>query len=350
MRLSIMVGAVLMSTMLCAVPAGAQPVDDQLRATARALADEGMAFYEKKQYADALDRFDRAATIIQAPTITLHAARSLDKLGRLIEAAERYRACINTQLEDKAPDAFKSAQESARSELQALTPRIPSIEIAVQGPGADQAAVTLDGKPVPKALIGVKTLVNPGEHKIGATTETHADLEEVTIVEKQLARVVLELEPKKSEDDGQTTPPGDKATPTPPMSKKKLAGFVTLGVGGAIGIAGIAVGITALNKQGELESQCPNPKIDPVTNEEVPYDANDYCVSNAFKARFDSFQTLNYAGTAMMVIGGAAVTTGIILVVLGSKEKPTPAPGQPATSFHVEPWVGIGSAGLRGTF
>ena len=60
MRLSKMVGAVLVSTMLCAAPAGAQPVDDQLRATARALADEGMSFFEKKQYAEALDRFDRA--------------------------------------------------------------------------------------------------------------------------------------------------------------------------------------------------------------------------------------------------------------------------------------------------
>jgi len=207
MRLSKMIGAVLVSTMLCAAPVKAQPVDDQLRATARALADEGMSFFEKKQYADALDRFDRAAAIIQAPTITLHAARALDKLGRLVEAAERYRTCINTPLEDKAPEAFRAAQEAARSELQALTPRIPSIEIAIKGPGADEAVITLDGKPVPKALIGVKTLVNPGEHKIGAMTDTHADVEEVSITEKQSSRVVLELEPKTDTNTGQTAPP-----------------------------------------------------------------------------------------------------------------------------------------------
>lgn len=331
-----MVGAVLVSTMLCAVPAGAQPVDDQLRATARALADEGMAFYEKKQYADALDRFDRAATIIQAPTITLHAARSLDKLGRLIEAAERYRSCINAPLDDKAPDAFKDAQESARSELQTLTPRIPSIEIVVQGPGADQAAVTLDGKPVPKALIGVKTLVNPGEHKIGATTETHADLEEVTVVEKQLSRVIIELEPKKGDDGGQITPP-DKLTPKPPMNKKKLAGFVTLGVGGAVGIAGIAVGIDAINREPALRELC-------------SVSTDEGCDSSEFKKAHSTYLSLNYASTAMLIVGGAAVTTGIVLVVLGSKEKPAPVSAQPATSFHVEPWIGIGSAGLRGTF
>jgi hypothetical protein len=68
-----------------------------------------MTFYEQRKYAEALDRFDRAGTIIQAPTITLHAARSLDKLGRLIEAAERYRTCISTPLEDKASDAFRAA-------------------------------------------------------------------------------------------------------------------------------------------------------------------------------------------------------------------------------------------------
>lgn len=339
MRLSIMVGAVLVSTMLCAVPAGAQPVDDQLRATARALADEGMAFYEKKQYGDALDRFDRAAAIIQAPTITLHAARSLDKLGRLIEAAERYRTCINTPLDDKAPDAFKGAQESARNELQTLTPRIPSIEIVVQGPGAAQAAVMLDGKPVPKALIGVKTLVDPGEHKIGAMTETHADLEEVSIVEKQMSRVVLELEPKSTENTGQTTPPV-KLTPKPPMITKKLAGFVTLGVGGAVGIVGVAMGISALNTDGELKAECPDPTYPP----------GHPCLGSDFQDRYKSYETLKYASTGVMVVGGAAIVTGIVLVVLGSKEKPAPVPDQPSTSFHVEPWIGIGSAGLRGTF
>lgn len=340
MRLSKMIGAVLVSTMLCAAPAGAQPVDDQLRATARALADEGMAFYEKKQYADALDRFDRAAAIIQAPTITLHAARSLDKLGRLIEAAERYRACINAPIDDKAPDAYKDAQEAARTELQTLTPRIPSIEIVVQGPGADTAIVSLDGKIIPKALIGVKSLVNPGEHKISATTDTHSDVEEVTVVEKQVSRLILELEPK-SVGNIEPPPPPEKDKPKPPMNTKKLAGFVTLGVGGAIGIAGIAVGIEALNRQDKLDAECPSGQ------QFLP--GND-CLKPEFAAKVDSYNTVKYASTALMIVGGAAVTTGVILVVLGSKEKPAAAPGQPAKSFHIEPWVGIGSAGFHGTF
>jgi hypothetical protein len=64
----------------------------------------------------------------------------------------------------------------------------------------------------------------------------------------------------------------------------------------------------------------------------------------------NSYNNVKYASTALMIVGGAAVTTGVVLVVLGSKEKPAAAPGQPAKSFHIEPWVGLGSAGFHGTF
>jgi hypothetical protein len=343
MRLAKIIGAVLMSTMLCATPVGAQqPVDDQLRATARSLADEGMSFYEKKQYAEALDRFDRAAAIIQAPTITLHAARSLDKLGRLVEAAERYRACINTQLEDKAPEAFRSAQEAARSELQSLTPRIPSIEIVVNGPDARTAIVTLDGKQVPKALIGVKTLLNPGDHKIGASTDTHAGTEEVTILEKQHARVVVELQPKTSSNTGQTDPVIPEQPVKKPMNPKKVAGFITLGVGGALGIVGVAAGITALNDQESLNAVCTSG---------AEYPPGHQCLSDAFKKRVSSFETVRAVSIVGFALGGVALATGTVLVVLGSRSKPaSDTTTSPTGSVHIEPWVGLNSAGLRGTF
>jgi hypothetical protein len=341
MRLSKMIGAVLVSSMLCAAPVGAQPVNDQLRATARALADEGMTFYEQRKYADALDRFDRASEIIQAPTISLHAARSLDKLGRLVEAAERYRTCINTPLDDKASDAFRAAQDTARTELQALTPRIPSIEIAVKGPGANEAIVTLDGRRVPKALIGVKTLVNPGEHKIGASTETHADLEEVTITEKQLSRVVLELEPKAGTNSGQETGPDNPVTPPAPMNKKRVGGFVALGVGGAFGVLGIGAGIAALSTQKTLERTCPQ-------DEEPPPGKCDVDTDPVFEANYDKFTTRQALSTVGFVVGGVGIATGVVLLVLAAKSKPPP---QPATnSLHIEPWIGANSAGFRGTF
>ncbi len=339
MRLSKMIGAVLVSTMLYAAPVGAQPVDDQMRATARALADEGMTFFEQKKYAEALDRFDRAVTIIQAPTITLHAARSLDKLGRLIEAAERYRTCMNTAVDDKSPEAFRSAQEAARNELQTLMPRIPSIEIAVQGPGANEAIVLLDGKPVPKALIGVKTLVNPGDHKIGAMTETHADLEEVSVTEKQASRVVLELEPKTGANSGQLVGP-NKPDKKPPINAKKVGGFVALGVGGVFGIIGTAAGISALNQLDDLAADgCPS-------GGEAAPGVN--CSSSAFQERVANFETSRNVSAATFAIGGAALATGVVLLVLGSKSQPAPQPAK--TSLHIEPWVGVGSAGFRGTF
>jgi len=59
------------------------------------------------------------------------------------------------------------------------------------------------------------------------------------------------------------------------MNKKKLAGFVTLGVGGAVGIVGVAMGISALNEDAALKNECPAPKYAP----------GHPCVSSDFKGR-----------------------------------------------------------------
>jgi hypothetical protein len=217
-------------------------------------------------------------------------------------------------------------------------PRIPSIEIVVKGPGAAEALVTLDGKRVPKALIGVKTFVNPGDHKIGASTETHVDVEEVTITEKQLSRVVLELEPKGSANTGQPPIP-DKPVLKTPVNGKRVAGFVVLGVGGAFTIVGIAAGIDAMSIQNDmLEPKCPSGKP---TNDP-------YCVSNEYNYFYKTFVQQRNLSAAGFVVGGVGIVTGVVLLVLAAKSKPAPQPT--TSSLHIEPWIGAGSAGFRGTF
>ncbi len=339
MRLSKMIGAVLVSTLLCAAPVGAQPappIDDQLRATARSLADEGMTLYEQRKYAEALDRFERAGTIIQAPTITLHAARSLDKLGKLVEAAERYRTCINTPLDATAPDAFRGAQDAARSELQALMPRIPSVEISVVGPGADQAVVTLDGKPVLRALIGVKLLLNPGEHKIAASTATHANAQDVNIQEKQVSPVVLTLVSKvEGGSDGQTITPDKPGKPST-FNGKKIAGITALGVGGAFTILGVVGLVSMASALDELDTYCAGGICD-----KDPLDGG-------YVRRTEAYDSSRYLAIAGFAVGGVGLAAGTALLLL-SKPK---ADVQPKTSsaLTIKPWIGIGSAGFNGTF
>src|SRR5262249_5440698 len=65
-------------------------VDDQTRAKARTIGEEGLALYDQGRYIEALDRFQSASALVKAPTLDLMAARCLTKMGRLVEASERY--------------------------------------------------------------------------------------------------------------------------------------------------------------------------------------------------------------------------------------------------------------------
>ena len=338
MRLSKWIGSLLLGAALCASPpAGAQPLDDQVRIAARALADVGYALSEQGKYADALVKFERADSLVNAPTVKLLAARTLEKLGRLVEAAEKYRSITILQLEDRAPEAFRDAQETAAKELAALTPRIPTIELTVQGAGAEAATVMLDGKLFPRALIGVKTPLNPGVHRVEADTPASSATLDLKIDEKQAARATLELKPKAATDPGAgdtITPPdgGGDTTKKPPGSTQRLISYGAFGVGGAFLVLGVTSSVLLFSTVDKLDEHCADIDCKAVG------DAEYRRLNNAY----DRYRVLSSLG---YIVGGVGVATGVVLFLTAHK-----APKVSPTKASVEPWIGIGSVGLRGTF
>src|SRR5688572_21387812 len=84
------------------LPVRAQGDDAQTRAAARQLGTEGIDLFRAGQYADAVARLDRAAALYNVPALNLYAARSLARLGRWVEANERYLAIGRIELDKKA--------------------------------------------------------------------------------------------------------------------------------------------------------------------------------------------------------------------------------------------------------
>src|SRR5690606_12436568 len=78
------------ATLLLASPVGAQSTADRL--AARKLGGEAMDLFAAGDYATALEKFTQADELVPAPTLKLRIARSLDRLDRMLEAAEMYRA------------------------------------------------------------------------------------------------------------------------------------------------------------------------------------------------------------------------------------------------------------------
>jgi tetratricopeptide (TPR) repeat protein len=195
MRRSRAVLPAFLLALLTAPVALAQPASEDARAKARVIGEEGLSFYDQGMFIDALDRFERADALLKAPTLGLMAARALEKLGRLVEASERYLAVTRLNLDAKASDVWKQAVVTAGKEREALLPKIPTIEIALEGQGAEGASVRIDGRPVPRAIIGIKTPIDPGVHRIEARGTGTAAAERVSLSEGQASRIVLTLKP-----------------------------------------------------------------------------------------------------------------------------------------------------------
>src|SRR5690606_38836603 len=114
------------------------------------LALQGAEAYDSGDFSTALDRFDRAAALVTAPTITIMQARCLVALGRWVEALDRYHQVAPGQLPPDAPEAFVRAQIEARDEARTLEARMPRLELRLpNGTPPARVDVRLDDKPVP---------------------------------------------------------------------------------------------------------------------------------------------------------------------------------------------------------
>src|SRR6185436_886891 len=134
--------------------ARAQSTPEQ-KAGARAAAEQGSAEFKAGQYQSAMDLFQRAESLFHAPTHLLMIARTHNALGQLVLAKESYLKVIHEDLPAGASPAFKKAQADAAKELKALEPRIPTIAVSADKPPAKNLTITMDGKPVPAALVGI---------------------------------------------------------------------------------------------------------------------------------------------------------------------------------------------------
>lgn len=242
--------------------AHAEPSDAH-RAAARDLAQQGAEAYDAGDYGTALDRFNRAAALVAAPTLTIMQARCLAALGKWIEALERYREIERSPLTPDAPAAFVQAASEARAEAQALEARLPRISIRLE-PTNGQATVWLDGKQVPHALLNVEYPIDPGPHVLSASAPELPPFEQhVTLTERQLWQVVVPAAALPTIEEQTPPPESSKAPPKPSTPPPHVADRapswiapVALSVGaGGFGTA-IVAGVLASQRHTRLERVC----------------------------------------------------------------------------------------------
>src|SRR5512145_515102 len=338
-----------------AEPACAESEED--RSAARALATQGIAAHRDGRYAEALDLFSRAETLVHAPPHLLYMARSAAKVGQLVRARELYLKLTREELAANAPQAFRDAQTEARQEVKAIEPRLANLKIVVKAPQGLTYKVEMDERTVSAAVVGVPFPADPGLHRLKATAPGYESKPvEVNLVEGGQGQAELVLAPTSAAPSGAGAPGGLASTgtgvpaqnvPNPsvvpqeparaesgPRTWMRPVSFAALGLG-VVGLgAGTYFGLTSRSERkdaDELANQCGSPcsKSDPLATGIANKDDD---------AR--KHMTLSIVG---FVVGGVGVATGATLFVLSSRQGTQSA-------RTIAPFIGWRSAGLSGTW
>jgi hypothetical protein len=157
--------ALAFGSLFCVSPAHAE--DAETRTAARDLATQGGQAFDAGHYEQASDFFLRAYELVHAPSIALMHARSLAKLGRLLEAIDVYEQTARSKLAPGAPDAYVKAVATARTEVEDVRRRVPRLKLSLLHVDASETPeVSIDDRPSPAALLGVDRPMNPGAHRI----------------------------------------------------------------------------------------------------------------------------------------------------------------------------------------
>lgn len=312
-----------------AVPAAAQSASD--KETARSLMDQGNDLRDKGDLKGALERFKGANAIMHVPTTALEVAKTQVALGRLVEARDTLAQIISSVPTPREPAQFRAARAAAQKLDASLDPRVPTVTVRVDGaPEGAAVSLSVNGVAVPAAVLGLPRRLDPGHHVLVATTTTQEGRAEIDVTEgeKKDVAITLATVAKPTPPPVAPPPPEPEAPPPAPGTHRSYALPVVLfGIGGASLIAGGITGAMVLARQSDLAAACPGHVCPP----------SEY-------GSLDGANALATVSTVTFIVGGVGVAAGVVALLVGKSSSAPPA------SAHVEPWFGLGAAGLRGTF
>ncbi|HVU04938.1 MAG TPA: hypothetical protein VHE30_24475 [Polyangiaceae bacterium] len=332
-------------------PAVAQ--SDEQRANARALATQGAEAFSGQRFAESADLFERAESLVHAPTHLLYGARAHAKLGHFVKARELYLRITREKLDASSPKPFVEAHAAAERELGAVEPHIGELTISFQGVPPKNAEVKMDDAPVPSVLLGARRPVDPGRHVIVASAPGfRTQTTEVTVADGGRASAVLTLTPDAAAGSATRTPPKAPApaTSSPPKvsspedrgtesgaDPQRIAAYSAFGVGAlgaGLGAFFLAKSASQRSKADDAFAACGGRTgcrtADPRSGDVASLD--------------DSARSSETLGIVGLVVGGAAAATGAVLLFTAD------GGGKPRRSGWVAPRVRLGSVGLTGAF
>jgi hypothetical protein len=298
---------------------------------------EGDKAEEKGDCGTAIQKFRQALDVKETPQLHLRIGRCQEKLGALFDAYESYRAGR------RLAGANDKIAGVADEQIAAIKPKVPRLTLVVKSPPPG-LEVRVNGAAVSSFV--EDRYLNPGEVVVTARADGYSPFSAKMNLEandKRSLEVALTPLPKREEPSRPPTPTEPESTGPSPAS------YVLLGVG----IAGIGTGIGLLVHGFGLQSKLEDPSQFGCKLVSGKYQCKEVSgkpvvIGGQTATQVQSASnTFKGAGGAVLGVGGAAATVGVILLFATRHTKPASGP-----SVTLAPAGGPGLAGIgvQGTF
>ena len=325
-------GAVVLASLAVAVVAQAEP-SPAARETARSLMDRGYERMKKGETSGALEDFKGADAIMRVTSTGLAVGQALEKLGRLVDARDKYLEVARVPPKPGESNQIRDARAQADKLQGQVAERIPSIKFEVAGlPATVQPTVKVDSEVLDATTLTLPWKVDPGKHVVVGSAAGFNDLAlDVVLAEREQKTLTLTFVavPKTA-----LLPKQVVKTPLlpPPPEKHGFSAFLWAGIGvTTLGVAaGSVTGVMSLGAVADAKANCPG-NVCPETERDT----------------IDNARLLAHLSTGSFALGGL----GLGLLGYGLFDSGVFGGDRDAkTAFTVEPLVGPGSFALRGTF
>ncbi|MFI5299239.1 MAG: tol-pal system YbgF family protein [Polyangiales bacterium] len=292
----------------------AEPTDED-RAIAQDAFGKGMSERARGDLVASLASFERAHARLPSPITGLELGRAYMLVGRLVAARRELDAVVRSAPKPSESVVAQRARKEAVELRAEVDARMPKITVAITG--ARAVSLTIDGDVV--AIDGgeVAHSVDPGRHHVVAL---HAGLTSDRVVDvaegdRRTVTFVFDSSGVSSFSDARVR------SPSPAATTWAYGALIVGGIG--VGVGSVA-GIVALSDRSTLQcnaGRCP-----------------------ATQAGVDSLNRAATISTISFAVGLVGAGLGIYGLLSG------PSSIEPPKGAHVEPWIGLGSIGLSGSF
>lgn len=303
--------------------------------SAKAAIREGRARRAKGDLVGAREQLHAAWALVATPRNGVELAEAHEALGELVEARRVYVEVGKLPPYAKESPESRAARKRADERAAGLTERIPTLTIRLlRVPEGAKVTLTLDGRSAPLESLAAPRLLDPGAHEIVVAVEGGSPvLRAIDLVERE--RRVIEIDvtpalpPRAAPKVEAPRAPSPPATPKPREEARRAStptlAYVGFGVAGAGLIVGTVTGLVTLGRASGLKDDCPGGACEPRSADEL-----------------SRTRTLGDVSTISFIVSGLGLGVGLYGLWTAPRAEPAHA--------RIEPWISVGSIGVRGAF